>query len=97
MRGINIAPFVLIYYRKFYKINRSFCVLIFLIKISIILVLSLEPKGEILHINGKTDDDVVLSLDKALQIMRITARENKVLDKLHVLGIGPLYQGLLYY
>ncbi|XP_078156330.1 phospholipid-transporting ATPase 2-like [Carex rostrata] len=36
-----------------------------------------EPKGEILYINGKTDEDVVLSLDRALRIMRITARENK--------------------
>ncbi|KAJ4756002.1 Phospholipid-transporting ATPase [Rhynchospora pubera] len=36
-----------------------------------------EPKGEILFINGKTEDDVILSQERALQMMRTTARENK--------------------
>lgn len=37
-----------------------------------------EPKGQLLLINGKTDDEVCRSLERVLLTMRITSSEPKV-------------------
>ena len=38
----------------------------------------LEPKGQLLYINGKTEDEVARSLERVLLTMRITSSEPKV-------------------
>lgn len=40
--------------------------------------LASEPKGQLLFINGKTEDEVARSLERVLLTMRITTSEPKV-------------------
>lgn len=42
-------------------------------------LISSEPKGQLLHINGKTQDEVARSLERVLLTMRITSSEPKEL------------------
>jgi hypothetical protein len=37
-----------------------------------------EPKGQLLYINGRTEDEVARSLERVLLTMRITSSEPKV-------------------
>ena len=48
------------------KLLRDFCSIV------------LEPKGQLLYINGKTEDEVARSLERVLLTMRITSSEPKV-------------------
>lgn len=41
-------------------------------------VLASEPKGQLLFVNGKTEDEVARSLERVLLTMRITTSEPKV-------------------